>query len=252
MMRLEKYLAEAGVASRRASKDLIREGRTTLKGRVVTVPGTPVDVESDEVRVDGRPIRLKRQLRYFALHKPRGYLCTSHDPRGRRTVFELLPQQEHRLFIVGRLDRDVEGLVLLTNDGDLAFRLAHPSYEIGKTYVATVTGAATPERLKRLSAGVPVHGRLTVPASVTRLRFGERRSRIRLVTHEGRKHQVKLMCLAVGLPVEALRRISIGPLTLADLPTGGYRPLSVAEIRALRQAVGLQAPTSGTSATSAS
>ena len=246
-MRLEKYLADAGVASRRASKELIRDGRTTLDGRVVTVPGTTVDVERDEVRVNGRPVRLDRQLRYFAVHKPRGYLCTSHDPRGRRTVFELLPEQGQRLFIVGRLDRDVEGLVLLTNDGDLAFRLAHPRYEIGKTYVATVTGAATAERLKRLAAGVRVLGRMTVPASVTPLRVGEKKSRIRLVTHEGRKHQVKLMCLAVGLPVEALRRISIGPLTLADLPTGGYRPLSVAEVGTLRHAVGLQAPTRGTS-----
>lgn len=238
-MRLEKFLAEAGVASRRGAKALILDRRATVNGRVVTVPGTDVNVETDDVRVDGKSIRRSRELHYYVLNKPSGYLCTAHDPQGRRTVFDLLPQTKDRLFMVGRLDRDVEGLLLVTSDGELAFRLSHPRYEVGKTYIADVRGAATPDRIQLLHNGVVVEGRRTAPAEAHAIRCGRDSSTVRLVVHEGRKHQVKLMCMAVGLPVKSLRRVALGPLRLAGLPTGGYRPLSAVEIRALRRSVGI-------------
>ena len=238
-MRLEKFLAEAGVASRRGAKALIRSRRAAVNGKIVAVPGATVDEGADDVRVDGKRVHRTRELHYYVLNKPRGYLSTAQDPQGRRTVFDLLPRTRDRLFMVGRLDRDVEGLLLVTSDGELAFRLSHPRYEVGKTYVADVHGTATPERMQQLCRGVTVEGRRTAPAQAHAMRVGRDTSRLRLIVHEGRKHQVKLMCTAVGLPVKSLQRVALGPLRLDGLPIGGYRPLSVSETRALRRSVGL-------------
>jgi 23S rRNA pseudouridine2605 synthase len=231
-MRLAKHLAQAGVASRRAAETMVQEGRVTVEGEVVRDPAR--DVSGDEaIALDGEPLPAAPARRVvYALHKPAGVVSTARDTHGRPTVVELVPSPA-RLYPIGRLDADTTGLILLTDDGDLAHRLTHPRFEVAKTYVARVGGGpVSGAALRALRDGVDLEDGRTAPASVRRLRPDVLELRI----HEGRKRQVRRMCEAVGHPVRSLRRVAFGPLALGDLPEGAHRRLSEAEVRKLREA----------------
>jgi 23S rRNA pseudouridine2605 synthase len=238
MERLQKYLAHAGVASRRRCEQLIVAGRVTVNGETVTVLGTQVDPQRDRVEVDGKPITLPRRHTYLLLNKPRGYLSTARDLHGRPTVMDLIPPGT-RVYPVGRLDMDSEGLLLLTDDGELAQRLTHPSYEHDREYHVWVDGRPEERSLQRLREGIELEDGPTWPAEVAVLRRERGGTWLRFVIHEGRTRQVRRMCEAVGHRVRRLIRVAMGPLTLRDLAEGQHRALTRQEQRALRQAVGL-------------
>ena len=231
-MRLAKYLASAGVASRRACEQIVRAGRVTVGGATVADPARDVQ-PGDAVAVDGRPVSPLHERLVYALNKPAGVVSTARDPQGRPTVVTLLPQTE-RLYPVGRLDIDTTGLILLTNQGELAHRLTHPGFEVEKTYRAVVGGRPVREpELQALRDGVELEDGRTSPARVRRIAADT----IELTIHEGRKRQVKRMCEAVGHPVRRLERVAFGPLQLGDLPRGRWRRLGEAEIETLMSAV---------------
>jgi 23S rRNA pseudouridine2605 synthase len=226
LMRLVKYLAHAGVASRRAAEKLIAEGRVRLDGEIVTDPARDAD-EDARVSVDGRPLDGPEPRVTFALNKPPGVVSTAHDTHGRPTVVSLVPAQGRRLYPVGRLDVDSSGLILLTNDGELANRLTHPRFEVPKAYRAKLGGGPIDDAaLARLRAGVTLEDGPTAPAEVRRLGA----SAIELTIHEGRNRQVRRMCEAVGHPVLELQRLRFGPLRLDGLKLGGHRRLSEHEL----------------------
>jgi 23S rRNA pseudouridine2605 synthase len=228
-MRLAKHLAHAGLASRRAAEAMIADGRVTVDGATVTDPAR--DVSGDEaIAVDGERLGAAPRHVVYALNKPAGVVSTAHDTHGRPTVVDLVPSGL-RLYPVGRLDADTTGLILLTNDGDLANRLTHPRYEVPKTYRAKIRNAPVEEAaLRALRAGVELDDGRTAPASVRAVRPDV----LELTIHEGRKHQVRRMCEAVGHPVVALRRVRFGPLALGDLAAGAHRRLTAAEVERLR------------------
>ncbi len=229
--RLQKVLAATGFGSRRKCEELIAEGRVTVDGEVAVL-GRRVDPDTARVEVDGVPVSVRPGLVYYLLNKPRGVVTTASDPQGRPTVVDLVPA-EPRVFPVGRLDADTEGLLLLTNDGDLAHRLSHPSFGVDKEYLAEVEGIPSAGALRRLRTGVELEDGVTAPARASLL--GGRA--LRLVIHEGRNRQVRRMCEAVGHPVVRLVRTRIGPLADRDLPPGRYRQLTPEEVRALEEAV---------------
>ena len=237
--RLQRYLARAGVASRRAAEELIRAGLVAVNGRPVTTLGTKVDPLRDEVTLEGRKIVPPAGFVYLALHKPLGYVTTMHDPQGRPTVADLLPSKFPRLFPVGRLDLDTTGLLLFTNDGDLAHALLHPSRGVWKTYRARVKGVPPPAVLARLQRGILLEDGLTAPAKVKIVGRHDGDAILEISLHEGRKRQVRRMLAAVGYPVVALSRIAFGPLRLGKLPPGAWRLLRPEEIAALRRAAGM-------------
>jgi 23S rRNA pseudouridine2605 synthase len=224
-MRLAKYLAHAGTASRRASEEIIRSGRVTVNGDPVTDPATDV-TNDDRIELDGTAIDKEPRVVYM-LHKPKGVVSTASDTHGRPTVTDLISSSK-RLYPVGRLDRDTTGLILLTNDGELANRLMHPSYEVPRTYRAKVDGAVKETDLTRLREGVDLEDGKTSPASVRRV--GDE---IELTIHEGRKRQVRRMLEEIGKPVVELERIALGPLRLGNLKRGNYRELTPAEVERL-------------------
>jgi pseudouridine synthase len=238
-IRINKFLSEAGVVSRREADRLILEGRIQVNNRIVEELGQKIDPECDAVSVDGKRIKKKEEPVYLMLNKPAGYLVTLKDPFDRRTVRSLLPASLGRIFPVGRLDLDSEGLLLLTNDGELAFRLSHPRFEVKKTYLARVRGEPSAESLRRLESGVFVDRRKTAAAKVAVLRRSPRSSWLRIEIHEGRKREVRLMCRAVGHDVLELRRVGYGGLALNKLRPGEWRSLESWEIRRLRKLVGL-------------
>lgn len=225
--RLQKTLARLGFGSRRVCDDLIEAGRVTVNGEVAAL-GRRIDLEHDEVAVDGVPVGVRPDLVYYLLHKPAGVVTTAADTHGRDTVVELVPL-EPRVFPVGRLDKDTEGLLLLTNDGELAHRLTHPSFGVDKEYLVHVEGAPSSAALARLRKGVELDDGVTAPAKVAALDT----SLLRIVIHEGRNRQVRRMCEAIGHPVVRLVRTRIGPLTDTSLKAGEWRPLTVEEVRAL-------------------
>jgi len=229
-MRLAKFLAHAGVASRRSAEALIAAGRVTVEGEIVTDPAR--DVQPDgRVELDGRPLGGPEPRVVLALNKPVGVLSTARDTHGRQTVIDLVPAQGLRLYPVGRLDADSSGLILLTNDGELAHRLTHPSFEVEKTYRARLAGGPVAEEaLRALRSGVQLEDGLTAPARVRRLKGEE----IELTIHEGRNRQVRRMCAAVGHRVLELQRTGFGPLRLGRLAPGAHRRLSAEEVRRLR------------------
>jgi 23S rRNA pseudouridine2605 synthase len=227
--RLQKILAEAGYGSRRACEEFIVQGRVCVNGKRVRDLGTCADALRDKITLDGERVRSEKKV-YYVLNKPRGYLCTRSDERGRRTIYDLLRRVPQRLYTVGRLDADAEGLLLLTNDGDFSHRVAHPRAHVGKTYRVCVERALTPQARTVLERGMFLDGRKTLPARVLKR---ERRGRGEIVTiriMEGRKHQIKRMLLAVGCPVKQLKRIAIGELKLGALPVGRYRRLGREEV----------------------
>jgi 23S rRNA pseudouridine2605 synthase len=227
-MRLAKHLAHAGVASRRASEALVAEGRVSVDGRVVTDPARDVTGE-EAIAVDGEAVRAPGARVVYALHKPAGVVSTAADTHGRRTVVDLVPSGQ-RLYPVGRLDADTTGLILLTNDGDLAYALTHPRFEVPRTYRARVEGRPGERALRALRAGVELDDGRTAPAQVRLVGTHE----LELTIHEGRKRQVRRMCEAVGHRVVELRRVAFGPLRLGDLGAGRHRRLTAAEVERLR------------------
>ena len=235
-IRLQKVLAQAGLGSRRACDALVADGRVRVNGTVADL-GTRVDPERDAISVDGRTVTLQARMRVLMLNKPAGVVTTMADDRGRPCVGELVAHFPERLFHVGRLDEDTEGLLLLTNDGDLAHRLMHPSHGVQKTYVATVRGRVTAGITRELLAGVELgDGSARADAAAIKT-ANDRWSVIELVLHEGRKRIVRRMCKAVGHPVERLTRTRIGRLELGSLPLGEMRELSEAEVKSLFEAL---------------
>jgi 23S rRNA pseudouridine2605 synthase len=235
-VRLAKFLAHAGVASRRAAERLVAEGRVSVAGEVVTDPARDVGERSD-VAVDGAPVAPEPR-EVHVLNKPPGVVSTARDTHGRPTVVELV-DSERRLYPVGRLDADTTGLILLTNDGELAERLTHPRYGVERVYRATVAPAPVPEAaLRALREGVELDDGLTAPARVRQVEPGL----LEIAIHEGRNHQVRRMCEAVGHPVEALKRVRFGPLALDRLPPGESRRLSEAEVERLRKGASPSGP----------
>ncbi|MBR6029156.1 MAG: rRNA pseudouridine synthase [Clostridia bacterium] len=235
MMRLQKYLALCGVASRRASEKLIAEGKVTVNGRTVREMGVQVDETSDKVCVSGKPVKPENEKHYLAYHKPLGEMTTVTDPEGRATVMDKFRDYPVRLFPVGRLDYDSEGLLLLTNDGEMMQHLLHPSHEVPKEYLCRVMGRVGEEQLRRLRAGVSIDERLTSPADARLVRYEGENSVLLVTIHEGRNRQVRRMIEAVGHEVTALRRVGFGPIKLGDLPRGMWRKLTEAEVRRLKE-----------------
>jgi 23S rRNA pseudouridine2605 synthase len=234
MERLNKFLAHAGVGSRRRCDDLILHGRVSVDGAVVRELGVKVDPASQEVRVDDEPLQGER-LVYWLLNKPRGCLCTNHDPAGRPLATDLVPQVCQRVYTVGRLDEDSEGLLLLTNDGDLANRLMHPRYGVEKTYLAQVAGKPTREDLEQLLKGVWLSDGHVRARRVKRLKSQGESAWLQIVLSEGKNREVRRMLARLGHKVMRLRRTAIGPVFLGRLPPGKSRPLRHDELARLRR-----------------
>lgn len=235
MMRLQKYLAMSGVASRRASEKLIAEGHVAVNGAVITEMGVQVDETRDRVTVDGELIHLEEEKHYIAYNKPIGEVTTNSDPEGRPTVMDKFRDYPVRLYPVGRLDYDSEGLLLLTNDGELMNNLLHPSREVNKTYLAKVSNHVDDDVLRRLRAGVSIDGRLTSPANARLVRHDAFDSIVMVTIHEGRYRQVRRMFEAVGHQVVQLKRVGFASVQLGDLPRGHWRRLTDAEIKRLKE-----------------
>ncbi|MGI6081409.1 MAG: pseudouridine synthase [Limnochordia bacterium] len=238
--RLQKVLAARGVASRRRAEEMIRQGRVCVNGQVITQMGFRVDPRTDRISVDGIPIQGSSRLVYLALNKPVGVISSARDPRGRKTVVDLITGVSERIYPVGRLDADSEGLVLLTNDGELALRLMHPRYGVSKLYRVWVKSKPSKQVLQALENGVMLTDGLTAPARVRLGTNDENGTQLEIELSEGRNRQIRRMCEAVGHPVVRLRREKIGPLALGSLREGQWRRLSAAELRSLRRAAGLE------------
>jgi len=234
--RLQKFMAAAGVAARRKCEEMIAAGEVTVNGRVVTEPGVKVDPEQDVVTVAGKRVVPAADKVYYLMNKPAGYITTARDQFNRPTVLDLLPAGRERVYPVGRLDYDTEGLLLLTNDGALAFALTHPKHTVNKHYYALVGGVPTEAELDKLRRGVPLAEGITAPAKVSLERSDGRTAEISLIIHEGKNRQVRRMCEAIGHPVLRLRRTGLAFLTLAGLAPGQYRRLTPDEVAGLKQA----------------
>ncbi|RJX35197.1 MAG: rRNA pseudouridine synthase [Desulfarculus sp.] len=235
--RLQKILARAGLASRRAAEEMIQAGRVAVDGQVVSELGAKADPQQQVITLDGRPLPRREGLEYWLVHKPAGVICTVDDPQGRTKVVDLLPPEvKSRLYPVGRLDLNSEGLVLLTNDGELAHQLMHPRHQVAKRYLVWVEGRPSAAALERLRSGVELDGQATAPARVGLKGGGHQGSKLSFVLLEGRKREIRLMCRAVGHPVRRLLRVGLGPLRLGEMPAGAARPLTRAEVQALREA----------------
>lgn len=231
-MRLQKYLAHAGVASRRHAEEYILAGRVQVNGETITALGTRVN-DGDEVCVDGLPVKISNCITLM-MNKPRRILSSVSDDRGRKTVCDLVPSSYGRIYPIGRLDWDTEGLILLTNDGELAYNLSHPSKGVEKIYRADVEGVPDERDLTALSKGVQIEDWISAPAKA-RMVTEKRRKYLELTIHEGRYHQVKKMCETIGHPVKKLWRIGYGPLRLENLLPGMYRELTEEEIKSLKE-----------------
>lgn len=235
MIRLQKYLALCGAASRRASEKLISEGHVQVNSITVREMGIQIDETKDQVSLDGRILRPESRKHYLAYNKPIGEVTTVSDPEGRATVMDKFRDYPVRLFPVGRLDYDSEGLLLLTNDGDMMNRLLHPSHEVDKVYWIKVSNQVTDDEIRRLRRGVMIDGRLTSPAQVRLIRRETFDSVLIITIHEGRNRQVRKMIEAVGHQVVHLKRIGFGPVSLDDLPSGYWRPLTESELEKLKE-----------------
>ena len=249
MERLQKILSQAGIASRRASEELMTQGRVTVNGAPVRELGTKADPAVDDIRVDGRRVKSVERPRYVLLNKPKGYVTTRSDPQRRATVMDLLSAVREYIYPVGRLDYDTEGLLLLTNDGDLAAHLTHPRHEVARVYEVKVAGVPDAHDLDRVAKGVTIDGRRTEPAHVEMLEGkDDRHATLRITIAEGRNRQVRRMFDSIGHPVDYLRRIAIGPLKDPKLKPGYWRDLTAGEVAALKRSakpVGLPKPREG-------
>lgn len=240
--RLQKILSAAGIASRRAAESYIAAGRISVNGKTITELGSKADPETDDIRVDGRRIKLATRRLYLLLYKPRGYIVSRSDPQRRPTVIDLLSKGGVRDYVypIGRLDYDSEGLLLLTSDGDLASRLTHPSHEVEREYHVKVLGVPDEHDRDRLSKGIVIDGRRTLPAEVKLLNVSHGKDGdhaiLSIVVKEGRNRQVRNMCEAIGHPVDRLKRVRIGPITDDRIRPGEFRDLDAREIAALKRA----------------
>ncbi len=238
MVRLHKYLAECGVASRRQSEEMIAAGRVRVNGVVASI-GDQIDPACDEVTVDGAPIAADPKV-YLLLNKPRGVITSAADPHGRRTVLDCVEGVNARVYPVGRLDRDVEGVLILTNDGELAYRLTHPKHQVDKVYEAWVEGLLTDAAARAMRNGVKLDDGWASAVKVDVLRRRKDATLLQLTMHEGRKHEVKRLCQAVGYPVRSLTRTAVGNLKAEGLKPGEWRYLRAAELADLRRLAGLR------------
>lgn len=236
-VRLQKLIAGSGLASRRKAEQLIAAGRVTVNGKVVTELGTKVDPERDHIKVDGKHLNAAQPFVYLVLNKPKHVMSTLDDPGGRPTVKDFIRGVSVRVFPVGRLDFDSEGLMLLTNNGDLAQALLHPRYHVAKTYLIKVKGVLTDEDIRQLEQGVKLEDGMTGPAHVKKISKAEQNSWLEITIREGRKHQVKRMLESVGHRVIRLTRVKMGPLALGRLGSGEFRFLTDREANALRELV---------------
>lgn len=239
-IRLQKYLAQCGVASRRKSESLITAGRVSVDGQIVRDMGVKIIPERQQVLFDGKRIAEQEPKVYILLNKPKGYVTTLADPQGRPVVTDLLKDSSLRLFPVGRLDLDTEGALLLTNDGELAQKIQHPSHEVTKTYEAIVSGYPNPKKLSVLEKGISLEGKMTSPASLRILKRYSSSSRVRISIHEGRKRQVRKMFAAIGHPVINLKRLAYGGLSLGSLGEGDYRRLTSRDLVKIFKNIPLQ------------
>lgn len=238
--RLQKFLARAGIASRRGAEKLITEGKIRVNGVVITELGTKVNPDKDKIAYLGKTIKVEEKKVYYILNKPRGYISSVKDEHNRKTVVEILSDVAERIYPIGRLDYNTEGLLLLTNDGDFMNRLLHPKYEIDKTYVAKIDGLITVEDLQKLVHGVHLDDGKTAPAEVYLDDLDKRAktSRVEITIHEGRNRQVRRMFKALGYEVKTLKRIAFAGLTLRGLKRGEYRELTRDELKSLRKLMG--------------
>lgn len=234
MERLQKFLARSGVASRRKAEELIREGKVTVNGEVVRELGVKVEPGQDRITVAGRVVNPEKDRIYLMVNKPEGYITGNRDPQGRRTVLALLPDGFPRVFPVGRLDYNTTGLLLLTNDGELAYTLTHPKFQIKKVYRALVRGVPDEAALTQLRSGIVLEDGPTLPAEADIIKVKAGNAILSLGLREGRKREVRRMCAAIGHPVLELARIAMGPLRLGDLGLGKYRSLTPAELEAVK------------------
>ena len=235
--RLQKVLAEIGLASRRQAEEMIRQGRVTVNGRAARI-GEKVDPSRDHIKVDGRRVALPSEKLYLLLHKPKNTVTTLEDPEGRPTVLSLVKEKRARLFPVGRLDYDAEGFLLLTNDGNLAHRLSHPSFRIPRTYRVKVKGKPSPEEIRKLSRGISLEDGPTAPCRITFLRETRENAWMEMTLREGRNRQVKRMWEKMGYPVLKLKRVSFAGLALGNLQPGEYRALGPKELEKIRRMTG--------------
>ena len=229
-IRLQKYIAQCGVASRRKAEELIRAGRIAVDGVIIREMGIHVIAGDSKVTFDGKPIETKEELVYYLLNKPKGYVTTLSDPQGRPIVTSLIKQSNARLFPVGRLDLDTEGALLLTNDGEFAQKIQHPSHETNKTYEALVKGCPSKDKISRLERGIVLEGKMTSPAVVSVIGKAGANCLMQITIHEGRKRQVKKMFSLIGNPVLHLKRTAYGKLTLGRLALGDSRQLNPSEL----------------------
>lgn len=228
-MRINKYLAECGVASRRGCDKLIADGKVTINGKPAAL-GDDVTEGKDEVLVNGEAVQLNARHQYYLMNKPKGYICSVHDERGRKTVIDLLPAGAGRVYPVGRLDYDTEGMLILTDDGDLAFRLTHPKNEIPKTYLVKIEGSISDAALNQLRAGIELDGRLTNKSKVKVIETDKTYTKLHVTINEGRNRQVRRMFESIGKEVTFLKRIKIGDMGLGSLERGKVRKLTAEEI----------------------
>ena len=231
--RLQKFMARCGIASRREAENIILAGRVKVNKKIVTELGTKVDTDNDKVFLDGELIRPEKKLYYIMLNKPKGYVTTAKDEFDRKTVMELVADIDARLYPVGRLDYDSEGLLLLTNDGDFAYRMTHPTQHIPKKYHAIVSGTPDVGHVMKLRNGVEIDGYVTKPARVDIAETRENTTQLNITISEGKNRQIRKMCEAVGFPVIKLKRVSIGNVHLGNLPKGKWRHLSEGEVAIL-------------------
>ncbi len=239
-MRLQKYLAQCGIASRRKCEAYILEGRIAVNGQVVMELGTQVE-EGDQVSFDGALVKCEEKLVYYLVNKPAGYVTTVQDEKGRPTIMDIMGEVDKRIFPVGRLDYNTSGLLLMTNDGELTYALTHPKHEVDKTYKVRVKGRVSDKNVERLQIGVMLEGKVTAPAKVQILSRTEESTEMTITIHEGRNRQVRKMCECIGHQVSKLTRIAIGEIVLEKLPRGQYRPLTAAELAYLKKVGGLDA-----------
>jgi 23S rRNA pseudouridine2605 synthase/16S rRNA pseudouridine516 synthase len=239
MERLQKYMARAGVASRRRCEQLIASGIVKVNGETVTHPGLLVDPSKTRVEINGEVLKETEEKVYLALYKPRNCVTTLHDPQGRRKITDLIKDIPHRLFPVGRLDYDSEGLLILTNDGQLTYLITHPSHRISKTYLVWIEGEPSNEELSIMAKGLLLADGWTSPATVGLQKTTKHGSVLKITIHEGRKRQIRRMCDQIGHPVKRLKRISIGPLKIDGLKPGQYRFLAFEEIEQLKKMAGI-------------
>lgn len=237
--RLQKIISRAGLMSRRAAEKFILDGRVSVDGKIISELGTKADLQKNKIFVDGKELQFVEKKIYIILNKPRGYITTAKDDRGRKTVLDLVSEIDARIYPIGRLDYDSEGLLILTNDGDLMNKLLHPKFKIAKTYRVKIVGKISAEKISKLSEGIELEDGLTLPAKISLLDAGKNFSTVEITICEGRNRQIRRMFAAVGHEVIFLRRIKFAGLTLKNIPVGKFRNLTEQEILSLQKQVGI-------------